>query len=153
MDKRFVGLAAAVLTGLFVVSSSVEPAAARSGGGGHGGGGGHSAGGGGGGHSYSGGGGGGRSFSGGGGRSFSGSGGRSSSGPRVSGGNRGGSRVYGYQARGHHHHGHGHGRRFIAVPYGYSDYGYYNGTCAYEYERAVATGSAYWWNRYQDCID
>ncbi len=38
--------------------------------------------------------------------------------------------------------------------YGYSgDYGYYNGTCAYEYNRAVATGSAYWWNRYQECID
>ena len=74
---------------------------------------------------------------------------RSSNGPRVS-GNRDGARVYGYQSRGHRHRGHGGG---IGV-YGYSgDYGYYNGTCAYEYNRAVATGSAYWWNRYQECID
>ena len=75
MNRNFVGLAAAVLTGLFVVSTSAAPAAARNGGGGGGnGGGGHSAnsGGGGGGRSMSGSGGGGRSFSGGSGRSFSG---------------------------------------------------------------------------------
>ncbi len=73
---------------------------------------------------------------------------RSSNGPRVS-SNRDGARVYGYQSRGHRHRGHG----GIGV-YGYSgDYGYYNGTCAYEYNRAVVTGSAYWWNRYQECID
>ena len=97
-------------------------------------------------------GGGGRSFSGGSGRSFSG---RAGNGPRVS-GDRSGSRVYGYNGRGNHR---GHHRRgFVGVPYGYgygygSDYGYTNGACSYEYNRAVATGSAYWWNRYQDCID
>jgi hypothetical protein len=102
-------------------------------------------------------GGGGRSFSGGGGRSFSGRSfsGRSGNGPRVS-GNRNGSRMY--SGGDHHHRGHrhrGHRHRFVGVPYayGYSDYGYYNGACAYEYNRAVATGSAYWWNRYQECID
>jgi hypothetical protein len=146
MNKKLVGLSAAALTGLFVVSTSMAPAAARNGGGGggHGGGGGQSFSGGGGG------GGGGRSFSGGGGRSFSGS-----SGPRVS-GNWGGGRVYGYSGRGHGHHHHGHGRRFVAVPFGYSDYydyGYYDGGCSYEYRRAVATGSRYWWNRYRECID
>jgi hypothetical protein len=101
-------------------------------------------------------GGGGRSFSGGGGRSFSG---RAGDGPRVS-GNRNGARMYGSNTRGHDHRGHrhrGHRHRFVGVPYGYgygyTDYGYYDGACAYEYNRAVATGSAYWWNRYQECID
>jgi len=152
MSKKIVGLATAAMAGLFVLSTGVEPVLARDGGGGGGRGGG---GGGGGSHSYSGGGGGGggRSISGGGGRSMSGN--RSSNGPRVS-GNRDGSRVYGYQARGHnrgHNRGHGHRGRGGVVVYGYSDYGYYNATCAYEYERAVATGSSYWWNRYQECID
>jgi hypothetical protein len=37
------------------------------------------------------------------------------------------------------------------APYYYDDaYGY--GTCAYYYSRAIATGSAYWWNRYYDCV-
>ena len=142
-NKKLIGLAAAVMSGLFVVSTGVEPALARSGGGGGGGGG----------HSYSGGGGG--HSSGGGGHSYSGQSSsvpRSPSGSHFS-GNRSAGRTYGYQAsRGHHHHGH-HRRGFAFVPYGYSDYGYYDGTCAYEYRRAVATGSAYWWNRYQDCID
>lgn len=135
MSKKAIGLAAAALTGLFVVSTSVAPALAAHGGGG---GGGH----GGGGHSFSGGGG----HSPGGGRSVSG---RSSS--------TSGARVYGYTARGGRHgHGHGHGRGFIGVPYGYGYYDdgyYYGGSCSYEYNRAVATGSAYWWNRYRDCID
>lgn len=145
MSKKIVGLATAAMAGLFVLSTGVEPALARDGGG-HGGGGGsaHS--------SNSGGGGGGRSISGGGGRSMSSN--RSSNGPRVS-GNRDGARVYGYQARGQNNRGHHRrGHRGIGGVYGYSDdYGYYNGTCAYEYNRAVATGSAYWWNRYQECID
>ena len=119
MNKKVVGLAAAALTGLFVLSTGVEPAVAAHGGGGgnHGGGGGHSS-------------------IGGVGRSFAGTAlGRSATGTRV----------YGYQARAHH----GHGRRIIPVPYGY----YYGGTCANDYNRAVATGSAYWWNRYEECID
>lgn len=135
MSKKIIGLAAAALTGLFVLSTGVAPAVAA-----HGGGGGAGHGGGGGGHAFSGGG-----HSPGGGRSFSG---RSSGGHGIS-----GNRVYGYTARGHR--GHGHGRRVVGIPYGYSDYdyGYYGGTCAYEYNRWVATGSAYWWNRYQDCVD
>jgi len=78
---------------------------------------------------------------------------RSSNGPRVS-GNRDGARVYGYQDRGHNNRGRNHrGHGGIGV-YGYSgDYGYTGGACAYEYNRSVATGSAYWWNRYQECID
>jgi hypothetical protein len=27
----------------------------------------------------------------------------------------------------------------------------YGGGCAYYYQRAVATGSSYWWDRYYDC--
>ena len=50
-------------------------------------------------------------------------------------------------------------RRFVAVgffpgyyDYGYYDYGYYGGGCSWLYRNAVATGSPYWWNRYQYCI-
>lgn len=135
MSKKVVGLAAAALTGLFVLSTGIEPAVAARGGGG--GGGGHAAGG------------GGNHGPGGGGRSFSSRSGNSG----IS-----GNRVYGYTAQGHRSHGRGNGHRrgrgFVGVaPYGYYDYGYYGGTCAYEYNRAVATGSAYWWNRYEECID
>lgn len=145
MSKKIVGLATAAMAGLFVVSTGMEPALARDGGGGSA----HS--------SNSGGGGGGRSISGGGGGRSMNGGGRSMSSNRSSNGARvSGNRVYGYQAQGHNNHrGHRHRHRGIGVyGYGYSDdYGYYNGTCAYEYNRAVATGSAYWWNRYQECID
>ena len=63
--------------------------------------------------------------------------------------------------------GHGHfvnnhrfnNRRFFAVgffpgyyDYGYYDYGYYGGGCSWLYSNAIATGSPYWWNRYQYCI-
>ena len=58
--------------------------------------------------------------------------------------------------------GHGHfvnnhrfnNRRFFAVGFfpGYYDYGYYGGGCSWLYRNAVATGSPYWWNRYQYCI-
>ncbi len=121
MTKNVVGLAAAALTGLFVLSTGVEPAVAAHGGGGGHGGGGHS----------------------------SGGGGRSSAGHVTSRSAISGNRTYGFTAR-HHR---GHGRRIVAVPNGYYDYGYYAGTCAYEYNRAVATGSAYWWNRYEECMD
>ena len=50
-------------------------------------------------------------------------------------------------------------RRFFAVgffpgyyDYGYYDYGYYGGGCSWLYRNAIATGSPYWWNRYQYCI-
>ena len=32
------------------------------------------------------------------------------------------------------------------------DYGYYGGGCSWLYRNAVATGSPYWWNRYQYCV-
>src|SRR5262245_25717347 len=40
-------------------------------------------------------------------------------------------------------------RFFFGAPYYDSYYDY--GSCAYYYERAVATGSGYWWNRYYAC--
>jgi hypothetical protein len=33
----------------------------------------------------------------------------------------------------------------------YGGYGYYGGGCGWLYRNAVATGSAYWWNRYYAC--
>lgn len=132
MNKRHVGLAVAAVAGLLIATAGIEQAAARSGhGGGHGSGG----------HSH--GGGGMRGYSGGHAPSFSA--GRPS----------GGARVYGYQSRapGRPHARHFRGRGFVGAPYAYDyGYGYANG-CAYEYRRAVATGSPYWWARYQECID
>lgn len=51
------------------------------------------------------------------------------------------------------HHRHHHGSRFvIGVPYyGGYDYGYSD--CGWLYRRAVATGSAYWWHRYEVCAE
>jgi hypothetical protein len=44
------------------------------------------------------------------------------------------------------------GRSFGYAPYGVYDGGYsYGGGCGYYYQRAVETGSAYWWDRYYDC--
>jgi hypothetical protein len=45
-------------------------------------------------------------------------------------------------------------RRHFRGGYGYAPFAYDDGggSCAYYYRRAVATGSAYWWDRYQDCI-
>ena len=44
--------------------------------------------------------------------------------------------------------------RYYAYPFfydgGYYAYGGY-GSCNYLYRRAVATNSAYWWNRYYAC--
>ena len=39
---------------------------------------------------------------------------------------------------------------FGAVPL-YGAYTYYYSSCDYYYERAVATGSGYWWDRYYAC--
>ena len=121
-----------------------------------------------------------RGFSSGGNRGFSsrGSIGRSI-GPRLGGGNRamrfdrGGSRRFarshgvprpGFNInprydRGHHRHHHHHRHRHHRFPgvaiYGAAPYVYdYSGDgCEDLYENAVATGSAYWWNRYYDCRD
>jgi hypothetical protein len=53
----------------------------------------------------------------------------------------------------HHRHHHGHDNFFIgAYPYVY-DYDYYAGNdCEWLRQRAIATGSEYWWSRYQSCI-
>lgn len=70
----------------------------------------------------------------------------------------GGMKFYG-GGGGHHHHHRGprfHG--FYAAPfvgyggyyYGYRDYG---SGCGWLKRRALATGSRYWWRRYQDCLD
>lgn len=48
-----------------------------------------------------------------------------------------------------------------APAYGYSSYGYNDvgytytadGSCGWLYRRAINTGSPYWWNRYNDCVD
>ncbi len=58
----------------------------------------------------------------------------------------------------HHHHGHGGGFRFYGAPFvGYGAYyygggGHYEG-CGWLRRRALATGSRYWWARYEDCVD
>jgi hypothetical protein len=66
------------------------------------------------------------------------------------------SRVYAWQGRTHENFRHfHHGRRvFIAAGYPYydDDYGYGYGGCGWLYRRAVATGSSYWWHRYQACL-
>lgn len=61
-------------------------------------------------------------------------------------------RSHGHHARGHHHHGHhhhhrhhGYGRGHYFVSSGY-------GGCYWMKQRAEATGSRYWWNRYKSCI-
>ena len=69
-----------------------------------------------------------------------------------------GPRVYGWSGSGPHPHGHGHGHHhrhgavgiIIGDPYYDDDYG---DDCAYLHERAVETGSRYWWRRYEECVD
>jgi hypothetical protein len=143
MRSKLIAVSAAAVAALFLVASSVEQASAQRGGRD---GGGPSAGG-------------GRGPSGG----PSAGGGRGpSAGPRVDGGgprarsfSGNGSRGYAYRPRfddrdGRRHGRRLHGDRFIygAVPF-YGAYEY--GPCAYYYQRAVATGSSYWWNRYYAC--
>jgi hypothetical protein len=140
MTRKLVAFGGATLA-LLLVSGLWEAADARQGNGG-GGGGGYSRGGGGGG--YGGGGGGGRYMGGGGngGRSYSYSGG---SGYRYGGGDGG---------RRHAHRFHGNRNAYLyGVPYayGYSDYYYSNG-CSWLRQRALYTGSPYWWDRYYSCI-
>jgi hypothetical protein len=73
---------------------------------------------------------------------------------------RGGSAFRGV-GRGHGHHGHHHHHRrfYYAAPfvgYGAAYYGesYYRGSgCGWLRRRAEATGSGYWWSRYEECLD
>jgi len=167
--KHVLAIGAAALVAM---ASAVPLAEAGHGGGGFGGGGfgGHAFGGGGfGGHAFSGGGFAGHSFSG---HAFGGSargfavgprGGFAYSGPhggRAFVGPRGGAfvnRNFGHRHFVNFNHRFNH-RRFVAVGFfpGYYDYGYYDsgygGGCSWLYRNAVATGSPYWWNRYQYCI-
>src|SRR6185503_17136369 len=60
---------------------------------------------------------------------------------------------------GHNHFDHDHGRHARFFPgdaffYGgdYADYGYYGGDCGWLARQARATGSAYWWQRYNACV-
>jgi hypothetical protein len=144
MKSKLIAMSAAIAA-LLLVASSVEQAAAQRGGRD----------------------GGGPSVGGGGGRGPSAgpsiSGGRGpSAGPRFDGGgpgarsfSRNGSRGYSYAPRFDDRDGGRHGRRFRgdrfihgAVPsYGAYEYG----PCSYYYERAVTTGSGYWWDRYYAC--
>jgi hypothetical protein len=58
---------------------------------------------------------------------------------------------------GHHHH--HHGPRFRGLYYApFVGYGAYYGSgyregCGWLRRRAEATGSPYWWRRYEDCVD
>lgn len=59
----------------------------------------------------------------------------------------------------HDHFDHDHGRHVRFFPsdtflYGgdyYGDYGYFSGNCSWLARQARATGSAYWWRRYEEC--
>ncbi len=70
-------------------------------------------------------------------------------------------RVHGWQGGRHHgsHYGHGHfhhRRGFgVIIGSGFYDGDYYGGYggCAWLHERAIETGSRYWWRRYEDCIE
>jgi len=86
-------------------------------------------------------------------------GGRGPSGPGFQGGGPSDRRFSGDGGRGFvprfdRRDGRGHVRRFrgdrffFDAPV-YGSYGY--GPCSYYYDRAVATGSGYWWNRYYAC--
>jgi hypothetical protein len=74
-------------------------------------------------------------------RAFSG---RAFRGPRGS---------YAYRSGGGRFHHRGYGRGFaVGIPLAYGAY-YYGSGCDWLRRRAAITGSRYWWNRYQACID
>jgi hypothetical protein len=52
------------------------------------------------------------------------------------------------------HDGRFHHRRafFFAPAFAYYDYGYGYGGCYWLWRNAVATGSPYWWSRYNACV-
>jgi len=66
--------------------------------------------------------------------------------------NPGGKNVYrGWSGKYDKHHNYGHYRRYgYSAWYGLPLYSY-GGGCSYLYRRAMATGSAYWWDRYRRC--
>jgi hypothetical protein len=114
---------AAAALGIMLLAGSIDTALAKKGGGG-----------------------------GGGGKAYSG-GGRSSSGGMRAYSGAGASKFQGYKHHGHKHHGHKHHhhrRVIVGVPY--AVYGYSYG-CNWLYQRAVVTGSRYWWSRYHACTD
>lgn len=49
--------------------------------------------------------------------------------------------------------GHAHRRGGPDVNIGVYGYSGYSDECSYFHQRAVATGSRYWWRRYRACID
>ena len=54
-----------------------------------------------------------------------------------------------------HWHGHGHWHRgwgFAAYPAFYGGDYYYGGGCGWLHRKAIATGSRYWWSRYEVCV-
>jgi hypothetical protein len=60
---------------------------------------------------------------------------------------------HGFPGHAYRHHGH----RFYPYGYGFLPYYYYGGDgyyddCAWLRRRAIATGSPYWWRRYEACI-
>ena len=60
---------------------------------------------------------------------------------------------HGYAKPRHGRHHHKHHRFFAFAPYGY-DYGYgYGDGCYWLKNRAIYTGSDYWWNRYYNCLN
>jgi len=74
---------------------------------------------------------------------------------RFMGGGGPGPRMHGPRVGGvnHHHH---HGPRFrgLYAPFvGYGAYYGYREGCGWLRRRAEATGSPYWWRRYEDCVD
>jgi hypothetical protein len=123
MTRKLLAFGCAALT-VLMLSAILNPADARRGGGG-----GQGFGRGFGGHGFS--------------RGFSG-------GPRF----HGGPKVYGgprfHHGRRHHH------RRFrgiyLGAPYVFYDDYYSYGGCSWLRQRALRTGSSYWWNRYYACI-
>jgi len=75
-----------------------------------------------------------------------------SAGPSFRGPGASAARVYGWRSRGGARHAFHHRGRGVGVyDYGYYDGDYGYGGCGYLYSRAVATGSSYWWRRYQAC--
>jgi hypothetical protein len=57
---------------------------------------------------------------------------------------------YGQYGNGRRHH--RHRRIFVGGPIFYGGYYYYYGHCDWLRRRAIATGSPYWWNRYNTCV-
>jgi hypothetical protein len=52
----------------------------------------------------------------------------------------------------HHHRHHRHARVFAFAPFYDYGYGYADG-CYWLRNRAISTGSRYWWSRYRDCVN